>query len=208
MNDKTHLRSRVLAARDSLSSEERAAKNRQICEQLEATVLAYVANIQPPENMPRQAPLIAVYAAMRSEVDLDLFVEAALVHTWNLCFPCMVRTHPEDPSRMAFYQVQANRKEQAQEAFLTSPLRCFAGEYLTNAGFSPVSPDSINIVVVPLVAFDDAGHRLGYGGGNYDQLLPQLSPDALVVGVAFEEQRVPSVPIEPHDQSLSCIICA
>ena len=44
-------------------------------------------------------------------------------------------------------------------------------------------------MVVPLVAFDDAGRRLGYGGGNYDQLLPRLRADAVVIGIAFDEPK-------------------
>ena len=57
----------------------------------------------------------------------------------------------------------------------------------------------IDLAVVPLVAFDDDGNRLGYGGGNYDRALPFASSDAVIIGIAFAEQRVPTVPALPHD---------
>ncbi|MFR1639570.1 MAG: 5-formyltetrahydrofolate cyclo-ligase [Eggerthellaceae bacterium] len=55
-------------------------------------------------------------------------------------------------------------------------LRCLACEALERDGFQAVDPEELGAVVVPLVAFDDAGRRLGYGGGNYDQLLPACAP--------------------------------
>ena len=64
------------------------------------------------------------------------------------------------------------------------------------------------MVVVPLVAFDGQGGRLGYGGGNYDKFLPRLQDATLVVGVGFEEQRVDEVPREAHDLTLPHIISA
>ena len=67
------------------------------------------------------------------------------------------------------------------------------------AAFPAVPVPNIDAFVVPLVAYDDDGNRLGYGGGNYDRALPLASPDATVVGVAFEEQRVTSVPVSEYD---------
>ena len=59
-----------------------------------------------------------------------------------------------------------------------------------------------------MVAFDAGNHRLGYGGGNYDRFLPQLRGDAVVCGIAFAEQQVERVPLEPHDLPLPHIIVA
>lgn len=64
------------------------------------------------------------------------------------------------------------------------------------------------MIVVPLVAFDRAGARLGYGGGCYDRYLPTLRPDCQIVGIAFEEQRVDHVPTDVHDLPLPNIISA
>ena len=69
-----------------------------------------------------------------------------------------------------------------------------------------VAPTAIDFVLVPGVAFDVHGHRLGYGGGFYDRLLPLLRADAVLVAGAFEEQIVAAVPTASHDQRLPCIV--
>lgn len=65
-----------------------------------------------------------------------------------------------------------------------------------------------NIVIVPLLAFDNRGHRLGFGGGFYDRTLAVLhgNSDILTIGVAYDFQQVKEIPSEPHDQKLDCVI--
>ena len=109
-------------------------------------------------------------------------------------------------SLMRFYRVAREQLDAAAAGFLGAPLRCLACEALERDGFQAVDPEKLDAVVVPLVAFDDAGRRLGYGGGNYDQLLPRLRADATVVGIAFDEQRVETVPCEPHDIALPHVV--
>jgi 5-formyltetrahydrofolate cyclo-ligase len=62
-----------------------------------------------------------------------------------------------------------------------------------------IAADAIDWVLVPGVAFDASGHRLGYGGGYYDRLLPQLRRDAARIAGGFEIQLVDRVPAAPHD---------
>ena len=72
--------------------------------------------------------------------------------------------------------------------------------------FRPDGPvERPDIVFVPLLAFDGSGNRLGYGGGFYDRTLAAL-PDCEAIGFAYEAQRVPCVPAEPHDRSLSRVV--
>lgn len=108
--------------------------------------------------------------------------------------------------QMRFYRVAREQLDAAAAGFLGAPLRCLACEALERDGFQAVDPEKLDAVVVPLVAFDDAGRRLGYGGGNYDQLLPRLRADAVVIGIAFDEQRVETVPCEPHDIALPRVV--
>lgn len=68
-----------------------------------------------------------------------------------------------------------------------------------------VLPSCIDLVLVPGVAFDLAGYRLGYGGGYYDRLLPQLHPDAKRCALAFECQVMQHLPREAHDQRMDYI---
>lgn len=69
-----------------------------------------------------------------------------------------------------------------------------------------VEPD---IVIVPLLAFDQRGYRIGYGKGHYDETLAGLraKKDILAVGLAYAEQAVLlALPIEPHDQKLDLVV--
>jgi 5-formyltetrahydrofolate cyclo-ligase len=64
------------------------------------------------------------------------------------------------------------------------------------------------VLIVPLLAWDRRGYRLGYGGGFYDRTLERLRSrhPTLAVGFAFAAQEVPEVPTEPVDQPLDAII--
>ncbi|MBN9509017.1 MAG: 5-formyltetrahydrofolate cyclo-ligase [Alphaproteobacteria bacterium] len=61
-----------------------------------------------------------------------------------------------------------------------------------------------DMLFVPLLAFDRAGHRLGYGGGYYDRTLAGL-PGARAIGCAFAAQEVAAVPAGPHDMRLDAV---
>ena len=67
---------------------------------------------------------------------------------------------------------------------------------------------SPTVVLVPMLAFDVEGHRLGYGGGYYDRSIEKLrkSHSVLTVGLAFAGQLVKSVPRDDHDQVLDMIV--
>jgi 5-formyltetrahydrofolate cyclo-ligase len=64
---------------------------------------------------------------------------------------------------------------------------------------------ALDLLLVPGVAFDCVGNRLGRGKGFYDRLLA-LIPDAVSCGVGFDEQVVPAVPVEPHDVKLHYVL--
>lgn len=246
---KKEARAEALARRDAVPSGDRAARSAAICEELECVLSSGLAEDAGCAHAAEAegagcggdgaggahgGPIVAVYAAMRSEVSLEAFVDAAARRGWRLCYPCMVReegeagpkSEPESGpgSRMRFFCLpeepcRAGAGGQGTGAamgvptgtgtagsFLAAPLRACDPDGPELAGCTPIEPRAIDAVVVPLVAFDGEGRRLGYGGGNYDRLLPLLRSDALVVGVAFEEQRCEAVPCEPHDRPLPRII--
>ncbi|MBQ9417172.1 MAG: 5-formyltetrahydrofolate cyclo-ligase [Bacteroidales bacterium] len=66
--------------------------------------------------------------------------------------------------------------------------------------------EAVDLIVVPGVAFDRAGNRLGRGRGYYDRLLSAV-PRAYTVGIGFDFQLVESLPTEPHDRPMDCILC-
>ncbi len=66
-----------------------------------------------------------------------------------------------------------------------------------------VAPDQVDLFLVPGLAFDLSGGRLGMGRGYYDRMLPQSA--GLRVGLCWEWQLLPEVPMEPHDQRVQMI---
>ena len=100
-----------------------------------------------------------------------------------------------------------------REAPLTF-LRWTAGTPMVEDGFGVPVPDGSEDVVpttlvVPMLAFDARGHRLGYGAGHYDRTLARLRANGPVtaVGFAFEAQRADmDLPIEPTDQPLDMLV--
>ncbi len=69
----------------------------------------------------------------------------------------------------------------------------------------PVSPDEIDVVLVPGRVFDKAGHRIGRGAGCYDRFL-ENGPDVLKVGVAFDFQLVEHIEVDTHDITMDMMI--
>lgn len=73
----------------------------------------------------------------------------------------------------------------------------------------PIPLDAIDLVVVPGLAFDEAGNRLGRGMGYYDRFLSRLPKDIPTIGLAFDFQVIRDFPpLEPHDFSVSRVIFA
>jgi len=72
----------------------------------------------------------------------------------------------------------------------------------------PVPLDNLDLVIVPGVAFDKKGNRLGRGKGYYDRFLKILSPKAHTIGLAFDFQILPSVPVQAHDVSVEKVLFA
>ena len=72
-------------------------------------------------------------------------------------------------------------------------------------GLPEVSPATVDWALVPGLAFDERGFRLGRGAGYYDRLLPALRPDATCWSICLECQLVRELPTEPHDAPLDGI---
>ena len=197
--DKTELRRAVIARRNALDLDVRAAKSAVVCARL----------VELMDRLGAAAPhTVAVYAAMGSEVDPAAFAAAAAKRDWRVAYPCMFSA--SDPAargqRMCMRAVVAGDADAAP--FIAHPTRAFAATDIDSDRFPIVSAETLDMIVVPLVAFDRAGARLGYGGGCYDRYLPILSPTCQIIGIAFDEQRVDHVPTDAHDLPLPNIISA
>jgi 5-formyltetrahydrofolate cyclo-ligase len=70
----------------------------------------------------------------------------------------------------------------------------------------PVPLQKIDIAIIPGLAFDEKGARIGSGHGYYDRFIPDLPATTRKVALAFEEQIIPQVPTESHDKHVDIII--
>jgi len=75
-------------------------------------------------------------------------------------------------------------------------------------GSVSVAPEEVDLAVVPAVAFDREGHRLGRGKGYYDRLLARLRPEVPRIGLAFKEQLLERLPRRSHDQPVHAVLSA
>lgn len=197
--DKAELRRAVIARRDAIDLDVRAAKSAVICARL----------VELLDSSGAAAPrTVAVYAAMGSEVDPAAFAAAAAKRGWRVAYPCMLSATDAAAcgQRMCMRAVAVGDASAAP--FIAHPTRAFAAMDIDSDHFPIVSAEALDMAIVPLVAFDRAGERLGYGGGCYDRYLPMLSPACQIIGIAFDEQRVDHVPTDAHDLPLPHIISA
>ena len=197
--DKVELRRVVISRRNALDLDVRAAKSAAICARL----------IELLDRLGTTAPhTVAVYAAMSSEVDPAAFAAAAAKHGWRVAYPCMLSATDAMAcgQRMCMRAVSAGDASEAP--FIAHPTRAFAATDVDSGHFPIVPAKALDMIIVPLVAFDRTGARLGYGGGCYDRYLPMLSPACQIIGIAFDEQRVDHVSTDVHDLPLPHIISA
>lgn len=197
--DKAELRRAVIARRDAIALDVRAAKSAAVCARL----------VEPLEHVGPEAPrTVAVYAAMGSEVDPAAFATEAAGRGWQVAYPCMLSAADTAAcgQRMCMRAVAADDVDAAP--FIAHPTRAFAATDINSDRFPIVPAETLGMVVVPLVAFDRTGARLGYGGGCYDRYLPTVSAACQIVGIAFDEQRVDHIPTDAHDLPLHNIISA
>jgi 5-formyltetrahydrofolate cyclo-ligase len=136
-----------------------------------------------------RAGCLALYSPVHNEVDTSTVAKAALSAGKCLVYP---RVRQND---LEFVEVD--------DPGLLEP-GCFDVPEPRNGRV--VSPREVEVLVVPGVAFDLAGHRLGYGQGFYDRFLARSSDGVERVGFAYDFQVVETLPVLPHDQRLSMLI--
>lgn len=197
--DKAELRRTVIARRNAIDLDVRAAKSAVVCARL----------VELLDHLGAAAPhTVAVYAAMGSEVDPAAFADAAVARGWRVAYPCMLSA----TDAMACGQRMCMRAVAVDDAsaapFIAHPTRAFTAMDIDSDLFPIVPADVLDMIIVPLVAFDQTGARLGYGGGCYDRYLPTLSATCQIIGIAFDEQRVNHVPTNAHDLPLPHIVSA
>ena len=197
--DKAELRRAVIARRDAIDLDVRAAKS--------ATIWARLVELL--DCLGAAAPhTVAIYAAMGSEVDPAAFAAAAAARGWRVAYPCMLSAIDAAACGQCMCMRAVAADDASAAPFIAHPTRAFAATDIDSSRFPIVPAEALDMIVVPLVAFDRAGARLGYGGGCYDRYLPTLSSACQIIGIAFDEQRVDHVPTDADDLPLPHIISA
>lgn len=176
---KAKLRSERLAARDALSVEERIEKSMAIAEAGGSLI-----DLQPGEE-------VSGFFPIKSEVDVRPLMQQLRNRGARLAVPIVMDKHT-----IIFREL-------------------LPGAPVVSTGFGTFGPGEEarivdpDVMLVPLAAFDRAGHRIGYGAGYYDRAISRLHAQGRqprLIGVAFDCQEIDIVPAEDHDVALDAIL--
>ena len=126
-----------------------------------------------------QDGLVVTYRSLPGEVDLDLLADEA-------------------PDRYALTRMPEEGELSLHPASSPTERHRYGFDQPT-ADAPEVADDDVAVVLVPGLAFDRHGGRLGRGLGHYDRLLARLGPATTRVGVTTESSVIEAVPVEPHD---------
>jgi 5-formyltetrahydrofolate cyclo-ligase len=175
---KDDLRAAALARRGTLSVEVRAA-----------AAQAIVAHAFPVQI--HRGAIVSGYWPIRNEIDPMPLLWHLAAQGAQLALPVVIGR--DQPLIFRAWTAQAHL------------LRGQLGIMEPSPQSDVVEPD---IVLVPLAAFDRAGHRIGYGAGHYDRTLLQLrtSKPIVAIGLAFAVQEIETIPALPHDVRLDYVL--
>ena len=175
---KAELRAAALAKREALSDEQRAD-----------AAQALAKRKLPFEITPGM--VVSGYSPIRGEID-----------------PApLMRKLAEQGAKLALPAVMARGKSLAFRAWSPDDRLMLGALGIPEP--SPAAAELVpDIMLVPLAAFDAAGHRIGYGAGHYDFTLEHLRKAKAItaVGVAFAVQQIKAVPALPHDVALDYVL--
>lgn len=176
MQDKIKIRQELLAKRLRLTKNVVNTRSNGMCGFLEAWIKS------------KHFSEIFLFHPFRNEPDLTPLIDrcAVAVH-----MPVVV-----SQSEMQFFRVDAQTVYQQGKWGILEPVR---GHFA-----QPVEPGKHSLIVMPALAVDRQGHRLGYGGGFYDRFLQQH--DSVLMAALFDEFVVANVPVEVHDVRVNYVL--
>jgi 5-formyltetrahydrofolate cyclo-ligase len=177
---KSDLRARVRDRVRAMDAGARAEASRHACDRL-ATDRRFA-----------DASSVMLYMPLRSELDVTPLAEAALRQGKRVSMP------KADADRGTLTPIGIDRLDSDSMPADSMGVR-------TPASGPEVPADSLDLVVVPGIAFDRAGRRLGRGAGYYDRFLARLPQSTATAGICFDEQLVDAVPHGAHDRTVDCV---
>jgi 5-formyltetrahydrofolate cyclo-ligase len=183
---KTTIRQQLLANRQNLSDSLHQQLSRKICQYLDDFL----------DNQLVANKSVLGYYPYRHEPDLSLLLRYSK-YQWGLprCLPPQNSGQDHD-RQLAWHRWQwgeplVTNRYGIQEPAVTLPL---------------IDVAEVGVLIIPAVAIDQRGYRLGYGGGYFDRLLSQPHWQQVVtIGVVFDFAYVPILPIDEWDQPLTAI---
>lgn len=182
MTTKPEVRKYMLAARNALSFADQRAWSHQAVNHL--LHLPQIAD----------AKTFFVFVSVGSEIETRILIDTLLVCGKQVAVPfCDPRT-----KHMGAYQIDSLHALQKGFYGIPAPDPVHSTE---------LTPDVLDVILVPGIAFSRTGHRIGYGGGYYDRFLGHPASNALNVGLAFGMQIVDTVPIEDYDKPVDLLCC-
>jgi len=179
---KAELRKRMRGLRKALPATACAQRSAQIVDRL--LVVAPVAG----------AKSVALFRPIeeRHEVDLRSLGTRLSERGIRVAYPAV----DPDTRAMAFRYIEGDDDLEAGAFGIDEPKR----------GCVEAAPGDLDAIVVPALAVDPRGHRIGYGAGFYDRALPRFAPPATAIVVAFDFQLVAEVPEMPLDFAAGWVV--
>lgn len=189
MTDTKDLAALKAAARKAASANRKLARVQAGADAAQVIAEQFLHQISPTPDR-----IVSAFLSIGSEVDTAPLIAAVRASGCVLCLPCVIA--PETP---LVFRVWHDGDALVEESF---------GTRAPEATAPAVAPD---ILVVPLLAYDAAGYRLGYGGGFYDRSLEQLrlakgQGAVTAVGIGYSGQQIDAVPRGTYDQPLDWIV--
>lgn len=136
----------------------------------------------------REASAVLFFASFRSEISTLPMIRHALEAGKRVILPKV------KGNELALFEITDFDSDTAAGAWgIPEPLEA-----------NPVTIGDVDLLIVPGLAFDESGNRLGYGAGFYDRMLPSYKKKT--VALAFELQMVPKIPVSPHDIPIQKIV--
>ena len=139
----------------------------------------------------KKAKTVAAFASTKGEIDTYPLLEGIMASGKKLALPHVSK----DKTQLRFYEVTDLKKLSPGEFGILCPEPVHA-----------VPVDKIDLILVPGLAFDRKGFRLGFGKGYYDRVLPQIRPDAISIGLCYSFQVVDQVPVAAHDIPVKALL--
>lgn len=186
---KSQIRDSIRQQRRMLSPEQVASYDKILAEQFLRT------SDRELRAIISSAECIALYKAVNGELPCDGIADFFLKNNRTICYPRV------KGDTMEFYEITDPASQFTEGAY---------GIQEPKLGQRKIYPKDIDLMIVPAVAYNDEGIRLGQGGGYYDRWLQSAMSSGkypYTIGVCYDFQIYSALPVEKHDQAVDCIMC-